>query len=67
MNVAAFYRDPEAVSRLAGEIAALVAHPWKLMEVCGGQTHAIAKYGLEELLPPEPVLLNRNACTPCGR
>lgn len=65
MNVAAFYRDPEAVSRLAGEIAALVAHPWKLMEVCGGQTHAIAKYGLEELLPPEIELIHGPGCPVC--
>ena len=27
--------------------------PWTIMEVCGGQTHAIVRYGVDELLPPD--------------
>lgn len=65
MNVVAPYRDPVAVSGLAGEIASLVTHSWKLMEVCGGQTHAIAKYGLEELLPEGLELIHGPGCPVC--
>ncbi|HYT90498.1 MAG TPA: hydrogenase formation protein HypD [Gemmataceae bacterium] len=48
------YRDGEAARRLAREIAHTTTRPWTLMEVCGGQTHAIVKYGLDALLPPLP-------------
>ena len=44
------YRDPEAARRLAGAIRRIATRPWTLMEVCGGQTHAIVRYGLDELL-----------------
>ena len=46
------YRDAEAARGLARAIAAIATRPWRIMEVCGGQTHAIARFGLEELLPP---------------
>ncbi len=36
----------------------VVTRPWKIMEVCGGQTHSILQFGLEELLPPEIELLH---------
>ncbi len=65
MNVSEPYRNPEAVVRLAAEIAALTTRPWKLMEVCGGQTHAIAKYGLESLLPDSIELIHGPGCPVC--
>ena len=46
------YRDPAAARRFADAIARIVTRPWTLMEVCGGQTHAIVRYGIDELLPP---------------
>jgi hydrogenase expression/formation protein HypD len=59
------YRDPAAVHRLAGAIAQTVTRPWNLMEVCGGQTHAILRYGLDELLPKAVTLVHGPGCPVC--
>jgi hydrogenase expression/formation protein HypD len=59
------YRDREAVQKLAREIAAAVTKPWVVMEVCGGQTHAIVRYGLDEMLPEELTLLHGPGCPVC--
>jgi hydrogenase expression/formation protein HypD len=45
------YRDAAVAEALAREIAATVTRPWVLMEVCGGQTHSIVRYGLDRLVP----------------
>ena len=47
------YRDGEAARKLADAIARTVTRPWTIMEVCGGQTHTIVKYGIDRVLPPE--------------
>ncbi|GIW54180.1 MAG: hypothetical protein KatS3mg082_0584 [Nitrospiraceae bacterium] len=47
------YRDRSAAEAVANEIRRLVTRPWTIMEVCGGQTHAIVRFGLDALLPPE--------------
>ncbi|HEY9889760.1 MAG TPA: hydrogenase formation protein HypD, partial [Candidatus Obscuribacterales bacterium] len=39
--------------------------PIKIMEVCGGHTHAIFKYGLESLLPPTVELVHGPGCPVC--
>ena len=53
------YRDAEGTLKLAREIARKVTRPWNLMEVCGGQTHAIVRFGLDKLITgnttPSPV------------
>lgn len=59
------YRDADAVNRLARAIARLVNRPWVLMEVCGGQTHAIVKYGLDTLLPEGIELIHGPGCPVC--
>ena len=59
------YRDGPAARRMARAIARLVTRPWTLMEVCGGQTHAIVKFGIDELLPPEIELLHGPGCPVC--
>ena len=46
------FRDPALARALAGSLAALTTRPWRLMEICGGQTHALLRYGLDRLLPP---------------
>jgi hydrogenase expression/formation protein HypD len=46
------YRDERIVQALAAQIGRTVTKPWNLMEICGGQTHTIMRYGLDELLPP---------------
>jgi hydrogenase expression/formation protein HypD len=61
------YRDGALARRLAAEIASLV-HPdetVRIMEVCGGHTHAIAKHGLEDLLPDEVEYLHGPGCPVC--
>jgi hydrogenase expression/formation protein HypD len=59
------YRDPAAVGRLLAAIRAVVARPWVLMEVCGGQTHSIVRHGIDELLPPEVTLVHGPGCPVC--
>jgi hydrogenase expression/formation protein HypD len=45
------YRDGAVAQALAREIGAAATHKWVLMEVCGGQTHSIVRYGLDRLVP----------------
>jgi hydrogenase expression/formation protein HypD len=61
------YRDPEAAGRLLADIVALAAdRPHrKLMEVCGGHTHAIYRHGIESLLPPNVELVHGPGCPVC--
>lgn len=59
------YRDAEATARLAEAIARTVTRPWTLMEICGGQTHAIVRFGLDELLPPGLTLVHGPGCPVC--
>ncbi len=59
------YRDPAAAKKLRRAIQAATTKPWTIMEVCGGQTHTIVKYGLEELLPQGIELLHGPGCPVC--
>ncbi|MBV8051972.1 MAG: hydrogenase formation protein HypD [Acidobacteriaceae bacterium] len=59
------YRDAKAADRYAKAIARITTRPWSIMEVCGGQTHAIVKYGLDELLPKQITLLHGPGCPVC--
>ncbi len=59
------YRDAQGVAELARAIARRVTRPWTLMEVCGGQTHAIVRFGLDELLPPGVTLVHGPGCPVC--
>ena len=59
------YRDAAAVKDVAAAIARAATRPWSIMEVCGGQTHAIVKYGLDRLLPPSIELLHGPGCPVC--
>jgi hydrogenase expression/formation protein HypD len=59
------YRDADAVRQLAEAIARAVTRPWAIMEVCGGQTHAIVKHGLDQILPPQIELLHGPGCPVC--
>ena len=59
------YRDPEAIGTLLRRIEATLTRPWTLMEVCGGQTHSILKFGLDELLPPGLRLIHGPGCPVC--
>jgi hydrogenase expression/formation protein HypD len=59
------YRDRRAAQAFARKIARVTTRPWKLMEVCGGQTHSIIKYGVDELLPKEITLIHGPGCPVC--
>jgi hydrogenase expression/formation protein HypD len=59
------YRDPDAARKLAEAIARTVTRPWTIMEVCGGQTHTIVKYGIDEILPPKVELVHGPGCPVC--
>lgn len=59
------YRDPDVASRLLERIRAAVTRPWVIMEVCGGQTHSIVRYGVDRLLPEEIELVHGPGCPVC--
>jgi len=59
------YRDHAVAQKLIAEIKRTVTRPWVLMEVCGGQTHSIVKYGLDCLLPKEVELVHGPGCPVC--
>ncbi|MCL4709209.1 hydrogenase formation protein HypD [bacterium] len=59
------YRDGRAARRYADLIARVAIKPWTIMEVCGGQTHAIVKFGIDELLPKTITLVHGPGCPVC--
>jgi len=59
------YRDQALAQKIVGEIRRTVTRPWVLMEVCGGQTHTIVKYGIDRLLPSEVELVHGPGCPVC--
>lgn len=59
------FRDPEATKVVCQQIHNAVTRPWKIMEVCGGQTHTILQYGIEGLLPDSIELLHGPGCPVC--
>jgi hydrogenase expression/formation protein HypD len=59
------YRDSHVAKKIVDEINRTVTRPWVLMEVCGGQTHSIVKYGLDNLLPSEIELVHGPGCPVC--
>lgn len=59
------YRDGEAARQLVEAIRHEVTRPWNLMEVCGGQTHSIVRFGIDELLPKEINLIHGPGCPVC--
>ncbi len=59
------YRDPVAIRTVLTRIEARMTRPWTLMEVCGGQTHSILKFGLDELLPEGLRLIHGPGCPVC--
>lgn len=59
------YRDAVAAKRYAEAIARATTRPWTIMEVCGGQTHAIVKFGVDMLLPSAITLIHGPGCPVC--
>ncbi len=59
------YRNPELIHRVLAEIRRTVTRPWVIMEICGGQTHAIMRHGLDQLLPETVELVHGPGCPVC--
>jgi len=59
------FRDPDAARRYAEAIGRAARRPWTLMEVCGGQTHAIVRFGIDQLLPENVSLVHGPGCPVC--
>lgn len=59
------YRSAPLVKGVIEEIRRTVTRPWTLMEICGGQTHAIVRHGIDQLLPPEIELVHGPGCPVC--
>ena len=59
------YRDGGIAARLAGRIAEIATRPWVLMEVCGGQTHSIVRYGIDRMIPESVELVHGPGCPVC--
>lgn len=59
------FRNLNAAKSIAEKIRAATKHHWNIMEICGGQTHTIMKYNVEELLPPEINLIHGPGCPVC--
>ena len=59
------FRNGEIARRMAREIAAVATRPWKIMEVCGGQTHSIIKNGIDQMLPAGIEMIHGPGCPVC--
>lgn len=59
------YRDATTAHDCAKAIASITTRPWTIMEICGGQTHAIVKFGIDELLPDNITLIHGPGCPVC--
>ncbi len=59
------FRDLTTVENLSKKIKAVVKNNWTIMEICGGQTHSIMKYSLQDFLPKEITLVHGPGCPVC--
>ncbi|MEN8242071.1 MAG: hydrogenase formation protein HypD [Chloroflexota bacterium] len=59
------FRDPELARKSILELNRIVTQPWVLMEICGGQTHSIKRYGIDQLLPKQIELVHGPGCPVC--
>lgn len=59
------YRREADAQRFVQAIQQLVTRPWIIMEVCGGQTHTLIKYGIDHLLPENVTLVHGPGCPVC--
>ena len=59
------YRDADAAVRYARALEGITTRTWTIMELCGGQTHAIVRFGVDELLPGSITLVHGPGCPVC--
>jgi len=59
------YRNLEATKGYLNLIARKVTRTWKVMEICGGQTHGLVRNGILDLLPPQVQMIHGPGCPVC--
>ncbi|GGP94324.1 hydrogenase formation protein HypD [Streptomyces melanogenes] len=59
------YRDPALARHLLDDLARTATRPWRIMEVCGGQTHTLVRQGIDELLPAGIRMIHGPGCPVC--
>ena len=59
------YRDPEMVQQYLEQIHQVTTRPWKIMEICGGQTHSLVKNGILDMLPDKITMVHGPGCPVC--
>jgi hydrogenase expression/formation protein HypD len=59
------FRNPELVKAILDELKHITSRPYVIMEICGGQTHAIKRYGLDQLIPEQIELVHGPGCPVC--
>lgn len=59
------FRNGEIAQRIAREIHQVTTRPWKIMEVCGGQTHSIIRNGIDQMLPAAIEMIHGPGCPVC--
>ena len=59
------FRNGEIAQRMAREIHQVTTRPWKIMEVCGGQTHSIIRNGIDQMLPAGIEMIHGPGCPVC--
>ncbi|MGB4498455.1 MAG: hydrogenase formation protein HypD [Methylococcaceae bacterium] len=65
MNYIQAFRNPQLATKLVNAIKSLTTQKWRIMEVCGGQTHSIIKYGIDQLLADDIELIHGPGCPVC--
>lgn len=59
------YRNEADARKFVDAIHKSVSRPWTIMEICGGQTHTLIKFGIDRMLPPEVTLVHGPGCPVC--
>jgi hydrogenase expression/formation protein HypD len=59
------YRNKELVEKLSAALAKITRRDWMIMEICGGQTHSIMRYNIEEYLPEQIHMVHGPGCPVC--
>jgi hydrogenase expression/formation protein HypD len=59
------YRDAGRVREVLDDIHRITTRPWRIMEVCGGQTHSIIRHGIDQLLPQQITMIHGPGCPVC--
>jgi hydrogenase expression/formation protein HypD len=59
------YRDADLAKKYLAEIHKIASRPWSIMEICGGQTHSLLKYGIVDMLPNNITLVHGPGCPVC--